>query len=534
MSDTIDWKRRALAAEKTVDVLKVRVRGLYNGTGRSSIANQLDKARERDARNRQRRELMEVRAAELQKHSDRLEDEVAARTRQVQTILDNVTFGFLVIDRELVVQPGFTRSCEALFGAPVETGNDLADLLRVQGQGPHTNLLLGVDQVFEDMMPEELTLSQMPQRFEVGDRILRVEGRTIRDADDGIEALLLTVSDISALEVAQRRSATNETLIGILNQKTAFHAFLVDCKLRLQGSREANGDEVFIRRAVHTIKGNSASYGLDDVASVVHRLEGEAVIDEAALDTIEAALVSFLERHKAVLHLDWAQLEVTSYEVTNRDMGRLRELLNSGGEQSSSIQRWTAEVVQRPAGELIGPVEAFVERLAERLEKEVGFTFTGGDVCVDAELMRPIFSNLSHLLRNALDHGIEPPWDRGDKDRRATLCVEVVDVGDAFEVRVADDGRGIDGDAVFNKAVERGVISADAQLDRAQRHALIFEDGLSTAEVATSVSGRGVGMSAIKATLESCGGRVEIDTELGRGTKFTLHVPKPEILQAVA
>ena len=106
----------ALAAERTVEVLKTKVYDLYNGDT-SALQRQLEKARKRDENNRRKRELVEVRAAELKRYSEGLEAEVARRTEAIKTILDHVTFGFLVVDRALVVQPECTKSCGRLFDA---------------------------------------------------------------------------------------------------------------------------------------------------------------------------------------------------------------------------------------------------------------------------------------------------------------------------------------------------------------------------------------------------------------------------------
>ena len=114
-----DWKRRGIAAEKTVEVLKTKVRSMYQGGSKTAVQRQLEKSRARDEKNRQRRAMMELKSAELERYSATLESEVAERTREIQDILDNVTFGFLLIDRDLKVRSGFTKSCEVLVGAAV-------------------------------------------------------------------------------------------------------------------------------------------------------------------------------------------------------------------------------------------------------------------------------------------------------------------------------------------------------------------------------------------------------------------------------
>lgn len=219
------WERRANAAEKTVHVLKHEVRKLHDGGAQSPIHRALEKARHREVENRRRRELAEVRAANL-------EAQVSERTRAIRTILDHVTFGFLIVGRDGGVREGYTRSCESLFGREPEVGGTLAELLRCDARRA-MELSLGLEQIFEDFMPEEVTVDQLPRRFEVDDRVLRLEARAVRDDDGAVDGVLLTVSDITELEAAERVGRHREVLIGILQQKAAFDQFVMDTRASL-------------------------------------------------------------------------------------------------------------------------------------------------------------------------------------------------------------------------------------------------------------------------------------------------------------
>jgi two-component system chemotaxis sensor kinase CheA len=144
--------------------------------------------------------------------------------------------------------------------------------------------------------------------------------------------------------------------------------------------------------------------------------------------------------------------------------------------------------------------------------------------------MAPVFQVLPHLVRNAIDHGVEPVDDRADKPEMATLRIQLTETEADYRLLVQDDGRGIDVASVVATAVARGALSqADAgRLSARAAAALIFRDGVSTARNVTEISGRGVGMSAVKSEVERLGGEVQIETELGKGTKFVLRVPKAQ------
>ncbi len=527
-----DWRLRALAAEKTVEVLKRKVQSLYNEGAQTAIHRQLDRARRREEDNRRRRERIEVRAAELRKYSEHLEVEVARRTRAIQTILDNVTFGFLVIDHELKVQEGFTRSCAELFGRELAAGDDLAALLGIAESVRHSEMLMAIDQVFEDLMPEEVSLDQIPRRFEIGGRVLQVEARVVRGVDEEVAGLLVTISDITALEEAQRQSRHNEVLVGVLRQKSAFEQFVMDTRYRLEIAGESLENQALVRRAVHTVKGNAASYGLAEVVAVAHRVEQEDRIDAQGVARVAEATRGFLRQNSAVLGIDYDDSSQQSFEVPEAQIRRLRALIADEG-SSPAMLRWAAELIQRPARDLLGPLATFVEKLAARLEKIVDFELEGAELPVDTEVMSPVFRNLPHLIRNAVDHGIEPPHARGEKPPRGRLKVSIRDQGGAYRVQVQDDGRGIPLDRLAARAVALGIESEDsiAGMDEGDKVALIFRDGLSSVEVSTDISGRGVGMSAVQAAVREQGGRVLVQTRDGGGTTMTLIVPKPALVR---
>lgn len=522
------------AAHKTIAVLKGKVISLYNGNDESAVARQLKAAQAREEANRQRRELMELRQKELQSHSDRLEVEVARRTQEMRNILDHVTFGFLLLGEDMNVADGYTNSCNVLLehDAPL-TGKSIIELLSPQSPLSYE---LSFGQLYEDIMPEEVSLGQLPERFVMASgRALRVEPSVIRDAQGAVDRILLTISDVSALEAARRESDNNRILVSILKAKPAFLAFLRECKSQLRLAHDAlsKQDQATARRSLHTVKGNSASYDLSEVVRYVHEQEELVTLTEESLEGTHEKLRAYLKANYDVLEIDYDDEAIERYQVSDAQVERLRQIVVEGGSLSPELRRWTAELVQKPAGELLGPVDEFVSRLASRLEKKVNFELNGAETLVDVETVRPAFRLLSHMLRNALDHGIEPSDARADKPENGHLALTIEANTKNYIVRLTDDGRGIDGQRLAEKAVTLGRISqaqAD-ELDHKGRLQLAFLDGLSSAEQTTEISGRGVGMSAVKSEVEAAYGTVTLSSELGRGTEIEISIPKPELLQ---
>jgi two-component system, chemotaxis family, sensor kinase CheA len=170
-----------------------------------------------------------------------------------------------------------------------------------------------------------------------------------------------------------------------------------------------------------------------------------------------------------------------------------------------------------------------VRDLCAELGKQVLVDIEGGDVELDREMIEMIRDPLTHIVRNAVDHGIESPADRLKAGKReiGILSVSARQSGNQILIDIHDDGRGIDGKKLVEKAIANGVIdkAAAAELSPREQLALIFEAGLSTAKQVTSISGRGVGMDVVRSNVERIGGLVEVDSRTGEGTRMTLRVP---------
>jgi len=170
-----------------------------------------------------------------------------------------------------------------------------------------------------------------------------------------------------------------------------------------------------------------------------------------------------------------------------------------------------------------------VRDLSAELGKQVLVDIEGGDVELDREMIEMIRDPLTHIIRNAVDHGIEKPAERLKAGKReiGLLAVSARQSGNQILIDIQDDGRGIDGKALVEKAIAAGVIdkAEAAQLSPREQLALIFEAGLSTARQVTAISGRGVGMDVVRSNIERIGGIVEVDSVSGEGTRMTLRVP---------
>jgi two-component system chemotaxis sensor kinase CheA len=178
---------------------------------------------------------------------------------------------------------------------------------------------------------------------------------------------------------------------------------------------------------------------------------------------------------------------------------------------------------------LFSGLPRMVRDLAADLGKQVRLDVDGGDVELDREMIEMIRDPLTHIVRNAIDHGIEKPEARTAAGKKAagTLKVSARQTGNQILIEVADDGRGIDGDALVRSAKAAGLLSAEQaeRLTPAQKLALVFTPSLSTAQRVTAISGRGVGMDVVRANIERIGGVIDVDSRPRQGVRLCIRVP---------
>jgi two-component system chemotaxis sensor kinase CheA len=201
----------------------------------------------------------------------------------------------------------------------------------------------------------------------------------------------------------------------------------------------------------------------------------------------------------------------------------------------SHLDKITRELQEMATSLRMIPVRSTFQKMARlardvarKLDKQVNFVMEGEDTELDKTVVDRIGDPLVHMVRNALDHGLEPSGDErknGGKDPVGTVTLKAYHKGGGICIEIQDDGRGLDEQVLLNKAIERGVIQEGDQLSQQEIFQLIFAPGFSTAKQVTDVSGRGVGMDVVKRNIEALRGKIEIQSEKGKGSTFTIRLP---------
>jgi two-component system chemotaxis sensor kinase CheA len=219
-----------------------------------------------------------------------------------------------------------------------------------------------------------------------------------------------------------------------------------------------------------------------------------------------------------------ARLSSTAAQLENAELTAISEMIEL---LTSDLRDNTFSIRMIPIGSTFSSFRRTLRDLASNVGREVELVAQGGDTELDKTVIEKLRDPLVHLIRNAVDHGIESPQVResAGKPRAGTIILSASQSGADVLIRVADDGAGMDEETIRAKAVSKGLLSPDSQISRPELLTLVFEPGFSTADEVTSVSGRGVGMDVVKRHVESLRGTIEIDSHPGVGTDIHIRLP---------
>lgn len=224
--------------------------------------------------------------------------------------------------------------------------------------------------------------------------------------------------------------------------------------------------------------------------------------------------------------IDRVRLEQLSGELKNHDLTDTVEHLSRVG---SDLQNIVLKLRMVPVDTVFNRFPRMMRDLAKSLDKKVDFIITGAETELDRTVIDEIGDPLVHLLRNAVDHGIESIEDRiaAGKSETGTVHLRAFHSGNHVFIEIEEDGHGIDRAMVLKKAIKNGVVSPEraVQMSDEQVYQLLFASGFSTAEKVSDISGRGVGLDVVRSKITSLGGHVIVESKLGQGTKFIVQLP---------
>lgn len=483
-----------------------------------------------DAMVRHLRELIGHIHRNAREEKVRLERLVGERTSQLdrknddlKLVLDNVEQGFVTIDRAGWVVGEQSRIIARWLGQ-VSRGDCLWSSLDRASPGCHDHFEVAWSQLVDGLMPPEMCLEQMPRQWLIAGRYLRFEYKPLGDVAT-FDKLLVVISDATAVVERDRNEQQERDLLNLssrlLHDRTGFQDFVDETEQLLARIRQNGTDAILLKRDLHTLKGNSALFGLSALSSLCHTQESnlEAGIDAVDCSAIVSQWQSICQKMRQLV----GEHSPTGLEIDQREYQAALKAARAGCSQpelARMIEAWALE-----------PVRARLERAAEQLSNLAERTGKGTPkITVEAsrvylarDELSEFWSTFVHIVRNGVTHGLAPVEDHTRSHHRATNDFELragVQNGSLF-VELEDRGPGIDWNAIRLRAAQHG-LPAETQADLL---VALFTDGVSAESEVTEFSGRGVGLSAVRDACQRRSGKVEVATVRGTGTKFRFSWP---------
>ncbi len=509
---------------------------------------------------------VEAQAMEIEKAKDEmaawnqvLEKTVAERTQSLRNLLDNAGQGFLTFGADLLINEDYSAECRHIFGRDIQ-GTDFAGLLYPDDPEQRQFLQALAPKILLEPSGgmRDLYLPLLPAEVNLNAKHIAVEYKIIRHVTSGQEIFMTILTDITgqrALEsqVEQERNLLKMVVKVVVNY-TDFVLNVKDyqrfCAERLPeilgfvSTVQAKVGEIF--RHVHTFKGNFSQLGMNNLVDALHQMETHIANFQKTItpDTGQAELVAFFNQFDLIswLEEDLAGLE----EILGKEFLTQEDELVVNKNKLLEIEK-KAEALLSPAeckllipelrrlryklfDSLLKSFPDYVMKLAERYEKSIyPIEIQAEPIYVNPDQYHGFVKSLVHVFRNAVDHGLESADERIDsgKDENGRIECTVAAEDKIIELTIRDDGQGMDPEMIRGKAVEKGLLPSEraAALNRQEVLQLIFWDGFSTRDSVTDVSGRGIGLAAVKSELDKLGGSLAVTSQPGAGTEFQFKIP---------
>ncbi len=453
--------------------------------------------------------------------------ELAAKNRDMRLVLDNVDQGFITLSAKGIMASERSWVVDEWFGKQEGTESFWQFTERVS-ESFAAQFRLGWEQLVAGILPLSLCLSQLPSRLVQGSRTFKLTYMPFTRGET-FEGMLVIVADITVRLAHEREEAAQQELMQsfkrLMLDRRGFATFLADADAMVHAicSGRLEKNPIELKRTLHTLKGNTATMGLGVMAKLCHALEDQlAYAGEPSADLLCELedRWGIIRSHVANFVGDAAEqrVEIPLVEF-NQLVAEIAERGDPGGLREELL-KWRLEPISRYFERLAEQARALADRLGKGA---INVQIDASDLRVDADRWGPLFSELVHAVRNAVDHGLESTSERTKlgKSRTGTLVLRARRYDQRLVFELKDDGKGIRWELVRQRARALGLPhSTHAELV----DALCF-DGLTTRDSASQVSGRGVGMAALKSRVVELGGSMDVISAEGAGATVSLSFP---------
>ncbi|MCD9022172.1 ATP-binding protein [Cohnella silvisoli] len=495
--------------------------------------------------------------------NQQLEYTVQKRTAAIQNLLNYAQQGFFTVHSDLIVGEEYSAPCTRIFGRDIARVY-LPELFYPDNEQEKDLLKEIFEECFvqKDELKRELIVSLLPEELLIGKLTVSAEYKVIEDEFGVTAEMMVVLTDITEKRMIERQMArerlVSQMVVQVVTHLEETHQILGEFKRFCEMGIVDNMNSplpleqklLSVYKRIHTFKGSFSLLQFPNIVPRLHELEtqlqekisqadgsGEQSlqflrslqlhtwVDEdlkALTDILGEELLFQQQRNETVTipRKDWLMLE-----------SKLTEALAEP--QHLDLLAELREVRNKPFRELVAHYTDYLVISAERLGIRLHpMRLEGGEVSVDGQRFLLFSQSLIHVFRNIVVHAIEPPEERINlgKDKRGTVELQVKQAGGDLVVTISDDGRGIDVGKLRQRLVDKGICDEQTLLHLSDKEVIpyIFRDELTTTESVSELSGRGVGLSAVKDEVDKLGGSVMVNSVSGHGTVFTFTIPLEE------
>ena len=477
--------------------------------------------------------------------------------KAIRNLLDNAGQGFLFFGWDMLISEEYSAECIKIFGAEIG-GKDVRELLaKFFSDKEKQDFEDVLNRVFgdKDLKRNELYLSLLPKEIIINNKNISVVYKVLDSYSEKIVMLVLT--DITSQKELERQTeeekANIKLVVSALTNKGEMIAGLEGLKdfliITLPGlccSESVSAEDLLrdVFRTVHTFKGDFGLYGFHHTANKLHSLEDSLQNLKTCNFTKRDIEQLFAEcNYDSLLDKDLSVIEdilgkdyFSSNEEVSVTKERLTDLLAQAekiceGEEKDSLLRAIKELSYLDLLSYLQNYSTYTCNLAESREKLINpFVFEGETLYLDRERYSAFLKSLVHIFKNIVAHGIETPEERYEagKDEAGTVICKLSEKNGRVTLEITDDGAGLNYERIIEKALSKELVSHEQieEMSEKELAMLIFRDDFSTEQNTDSVSGRGVGLSAVRANLLELGGEIEVESVSGEYTSFIISFPK--------
>ncbi|MDR5659384.1 7TM diverse intracellular signaling domain-containing protein [Serpentinicella sp. ANB-PHB4] len=514
---------------------------------------------------------LSVKREELEAYNKSLEDEVDARTEDlrerntaIQSLLNHSDQGFLTFKEDLIIGDEYSEKCLEIFDSEIDK-NIITDVFKLDKDEKQFFESL-VEKIIkeESSFKRDVFVSLLPKDFYINNKNILAEYKVIEDRDLKIMVILTDITDKKELESEITKERNRLTsVIQITNNKTHIKKSLKKFYKLWQSVLDDNymdhtqNKAISLLREIHTFKGTFAQMGLIKVSEKLNDIEimikgflnrysedyndtiikiFDMQIKKLSLDVIKSWVDEDINTAKYYLGEDILSNSENQIMVSEKQIKKFEEkiiALQIPNSEKDKILRQVLKLSYKSLKELVKPYKRYVESTAKKYNKRIKFKIVENNkVEINPDIYDGFLKSLVHIFNNMIDHGIETAEERIEHEKEEVgkiQCVISQLENKMIEIVLRDDGRGIDISKLKEKALDLEIIKKGQDITENQLIDIIFKDGFSTLDKDSGISGKGVGLAALKKQIDILGGNIKVTYEAGKGTCFLILLPIIEV-----